>query len=69
MKKFKIIGPETSREFTIEDDEMLEWNVIKIKDYKSRIRTCKFCNKEYYKFRLHCPNCGKKPKGLQEVGG
>ena len=34
MKHFKIIGPETTREFDIEDDEMIEWFVWKIKDYE-----------------------------------
>ena len=37
MKHFKLIGPETTREFDIEDDEMISWNVIKISDYESKI--------------------------------
>lgn len=36
MKKFKIIGPITERELEIQDDEMLEWKIIKIKDYEKR---------------------------------
>lgn len=35
MKEFIIIGPKTSRLITIEDDEMLEWEVIKIADYEA----------------------------------
>ncbi len=34
MKHFKIIGPETTREFDIEDDQMIDWHVIKINDYE-----------------------------------
>lgn len=34
MKKFLIKGPETQKEFEIEDDEMIQWEVIKIKDYE-----------------------------------
>ncbi|MDH3280431.1 MAG: hypothetical protein OEQ18_04805 [Gammaproteobacteria bacterium] len=30
MKKFKIIGPDTEREFEIADDEMVTWKVVKI---------------------------------------
>ena len=33
MKKFKIIGEKTEREIEMEDDEMLQWEVIKILDY------------------------------------
>jgi len=33
MKHFKIIGPETTRDFDIEDDEMIQWKVFKINDY------------------------------------
>lgn len=33
MKHFKIIGPETTREFDIEDDEMIEWYALKISNY------------------------------------
>ena len=36
MKKFVITGPETSKTFSIEDDEMIEWNIIKIEDYENR---------------------------------
>lgn len=36
MKIFKIIGPVTEKEIIIGDDEMLEWQVIKIKDYETR---------------------------------
>ena len=38
MKHFKIIGPETTREFDIEDDEMIVSHIIKIKDYESPTR-------------------------------
>ena len=38
MKKFLIKGPETKTEFEIEDDEAIEWNIIKIKDYKARLK-------------------------------
>jgi hypothetical protein len=34
MKHFKIIGPETTREFDIDDDYMVEWKIIKIEDYE-----------------------------------
>lgn len=37
MKRFKLIGPKTTREFDIEDDEMITWNVIKIVDHESKI--------------------------------
>ena len=33
MKHFKIIGPKTTREFDIEDDEMLIWNIYNIEEY------------------------------------
>ena len=32
MKHFKIIGPETTREFDIEDNEMIHWQVLKISE-------------------------------------
>jgi len=32
MKHFKIVGPETTREFDIEDDEMLYWDIHNIQD-------------------------------------
>lgn len=35
MKHFKIIGPVTTREFDIEDDEMLKFEILKTKDYKT----------------------------------
>lgn len=34
MKHFKVVGPETTREFDIEDDEMIAWNVIRIEAYE-----------------------------------
>lgn len=34
VKIFDLIGPKTKRVITIEDDEMLEWKTIKIKDYE-----------------------------------
>lgn len=34
MKKFKIVGPDTTREFEIGDDEMITWKAIKITDYE-----------------------------------
>jgi len=37
LKHFKLVGPKTTREFDIEDDEMISWNVIKITDYESKI--------------------------------
>lgn len=36
MKKILIKGPQTQKEFEIQDDEMIEWNIIKIKDYEKR---------------------------------
>lgn len=33
MKHFKLVGPETTRDFDIEDDEMLEIKVLKKVDY------------------------------------
>jgi len=38
MKHFKLAGPDTTREFDIEDDEMIVSYIIKIKDYKSPTR-------------------------------
>ena len=38
MKHFKLEGPETTREFDIEDDEMIVSAIIKIKDYESPTR-------------------------------
>ena len=35
MKLFKVTGPETSVEIQIDDDQMLQWKVIAIKDYES----------------------------------
>ena len=69
MKKFILTGPETSISIDVEDDEMLQWKVIKIKDYEATLTTCEFCNKQYEGFHMHCPHCSRKPKGLQEVGG
>jgi len=37
MKHFKVVGPETTREFDIEDDEMIVWKAIKIKDYEDKL--------------------------------
>ena len=34
MKHFKLIGPKTTREFDIEDNQMIEWNVLNIKEYE-----------------------------------
>lgn len=56
MKHFKIIGEKTTREFDIEDDEMISWNVIKIKDYEKPIHSmdemiklnCKTQNERIY---------------------
>ncbi len=39
LKRFKIIGPETTRKFDIEDDEMLLWYVIKISDHENPNRS------------------------------
>lgn len=33
MKHFRVQGPITSREFDIEDDEMLQTYILKINDY------------------------------------
>jgi hypothetical protein len=33
MKHFKIVGPKTTREFGIEDDELLAFNAFKANDY------------------------------------
>ena len=51
MKHFKIIGPETTREFDIEDNEMIEWFVWKIKDYEegSRVLQLPLQNQKTYK--------------------
>ena len=38
MKHFKLIGPETTREFDIEDDEMVVSYIIKTKDFDSPTR-------------------------------
>lgn len=38
MKHFKLVGPETTREFDIEDDEMIVSYIIKMKDYDSTSR-------------------------------
>lgn len=35
-KKFIIAGPNSTRELTLRNDEMIEWNVIKIADYQAR---------------------------------
>lgn len=36
MKTFTLVGMTTTRQITMEDDEMLEWKIIKIKDYEER---------------------------------
>ena len=33
MKHFKIVGPLRTREFDIDDDEMLTWSIIKVTDF------------------------------------
>lgn len=38
MKHFKLVGPETTREFDIEDDEMIISYIIKMKDFDSKTR-------------------------------
>lgn len=38
MKHFKLIGEKTTREFDIEYDEMITWNVIKIADHESQLK-------------------------------
>lgn len=35
MKHFTIVGPKTTSEFDIEDDEMIEWRVRSIKDFEA----------------------------------
>jgi len=37
MKHFKIVGPVTTREFDIEDDKMIHWQIIKIVDYENKV--------------------------------
>lgn len=44
MKKFQIIGPLTSKEILIGDDEMLEWKIIKIKDWVQMSHSSSGCN-------------------------
>lgn len=34
MKHFKIVGPLTTREFDIDDNEMLTWSIIKVEDFE-----------------------------------
>jgi len=34
LKHFKIVGQLTTREFDINNDEMLMWTVVKIKDFE-----------------------------------
>ena len=43
MKHFKIIGPDTTRDFDIEDDEAIMWTVIKTKEFESKkiVTKCK----------------------------
>ncbi len=43
MKQFRIVGPGTTRTFQINDDEMLMWEVIKIKEYETKkiVTECK----------------------------
>jgi len=36
MKHFKIVGPKTTKEFNIKDDEMITWQVFKIDDYAQK---------------------------------
>ena len=38
MKHFKVVGPKTTRDFDIEEDEMLYWQIIKIKDYENKVQ-------------------------------
>jgi len=40
LKHFKLVGPKTTREFDIEDDEMIVSHIIKIIDYESPTRQC-----------------------------
>ncbi len=54
MKNFKIIGPLTTREFDINNDEMLTWAVIKVKDFQENPKrfeteTLKVYNEKIYK--------------------
>lgn len=37
MKHFKIIGPKTTREFDIEDDEMIQWELWKMKEFEEKV--------------------------------
>ena len=34
MKHFNLVGPQTTTEFDIRDDEMLEWYAIKMNQYE-----------------------------------
>lgn len=36
MKHFKIVGPSTTKEFDINDDEMITFEVYKIDDYSQK---------------------------------
>jgi len=38
MKHFKLVGPETTREFDIEDDEMVVSYIIKTRTFESPTR-------------------------------
>lgn len=54
MKHFKIIGPLTTREFDIDDNEMLNWSVIKIDDFQENLKrfetkTIKVHNEKIYR--------------------
>lgn len=35
MKRFTLVGPVTSKQIIIEDDEMLIFSVMKIEDYEN----------------------------------
>ena len=37
FKHFKVIGPKTTREFDINEDEMITWSVIKIQEYEREV--------------------------------
>jgi len=44
LKHFKIVGPETTKEFDIEGDEMMIFNIIKIINYDKKLFDKKLCS-------------------------
>jgi len=48
MKHFKIVGPLTTREFDIEDDEMLTFSIANVKDFNIQMESFKVSNQKIY---------------------